>query len=87
MELEEALGTVLRSLRKQRGLSQEALALDAGVERNYISLIELGKNSPSARILFKLCKVLDVNPSLLCVRVEEQMQSGSKKKRQGKNRA
>ncbi|MBI5430413.1 MAG: helix-turn-helix transcriptional regulator [Nitrosomonadales bacterium] len=82
MEPEEALGAVLRSLRKQRGLSQEALALDAGVERNYISLIELGKNSPSIRILFKISKALDVSPSILLASVEAHIQESQKKKRQ-----
>jgi transcriptional regulator with XRE-family HTH domain len=60
MRLEEAFGETLRAARKRRGLSQEALALEAGVERNYVSLIELGRNSPSMRILFKLCRVLEV---------------------------
>ncbi len=83
MRVEESLGEVLRAARKDRGLSQEALALDAGVERNYVSLIELGKNSPSIRVVFKLCKVLGVQPSILLNRVEDQMRSGSKK-RQGK---
>lgn len=83
MGLEEALGNVLRAARKERGLSQETLALEAGVERNYISLIELGRNSPSIRILFKLCKVLDLQPSTLLARVEQQMRGGQKK-RQGK---
>ena len=87
MEPEEALGVVLRSLRKQQGLSQEALALDAGVERNYISLIELGKNSPSIRILFKLSKALDISPSALLAHVEEHLQDSLKKKRQGKKPA
>lgn len=82
MEPEEAFGAVLRSLRKQRELSQEALALDAEVERNYISLIELGKNSPSIRILFKLCKALDVSPSAFLASVEAQIQESQKKKRQ-----
>lgn len=71
MEMEQALGEVLREVRKQRGLSQEALALNAGVERNYISLIELGRNSPSIRILYKICKVLDISPSLLLAQAEE----------------
>jgi transcriptional regulator with XRE-family HTH domain len=84
MEPEEALGAVLRLLRKQRGLSQETLALDAGVERNYISLIELGKNSPSIRILFKLSKALDISPSALLAGVEAHMQESQKKKRQAK---
>lgn len=84
MEPEEAVGTVLRLLRKQRGLSQETLALDAGVERNYVSLIELGKNSPSIRILFKLCKALDISPSAFLAGVEAHMQESQKKKRQTK---
>ena len=83
MRLEESFGEVLRTVRKQRGLSQEKLALEAEVERNYVSLIELGRNSPSMRVLFKLCKVLEVQPSALLARVEEQMRGGQKK-RQGK---
>jgi transcriptional regulator with XRE-family HTH domain len=83
MGVEESFGEALRAARKQRGLSQEKLALEAGVERNYISLIELGRNSPSIRMLFKLCRVLEVPPSALLARVEEQVRGGAKK-RQGK---
>jgi transcriptional regulator with XRE-family HTH domain len=39
--------------------------LRADVDRNYISLIELGKNSPSIRMLYKLCDALDIRPSEL----------------------
>ncbi len=84
MEMEQALGEVLRAVRKQRGLSQEALALNAGVERNYISLIELGRNSPSIRILYKICKVLDISPSLLLAHADERIRDGAKKKVQVK---
>lgn len=80
MGLEESFGEVLRVARKQRGLSQEKLALEAEVERNYVSLIELGRNSPSMRMLFKLCRVLEVQPSALLARVEEQMRGGQKKR-------
>ena len=73
MEGEQALGEVLRALRRERGLSQEALALEAGVERNYVSLIELGKNSPSIRILFKLCTTLGVAPSSVLATTEQRM--------------
>lgn len=44
----------MRSLRTKRKWSQTDLALRADVDRNYISLIELGRNSPSVRLLFKL---------------------------------
>ena len=74
MEPEQAFGDVLRELRRRRGLSQEALALDAGVERNYVSLLELGKNSASIRMLFKLCGVLGVAPSAFLGRVERRME-------------
>jgi transcriptional regulator with XRE-family HTH domain len=54
-------------------MSQEALAFEAGVERNYISLLELGRNSPSARIIFKLCQALGTTPSRFIQKVEERM--------------
>lgn len=80
MEVEQALGEVLRALRKERGLSQEALALEAEVERNYVSLIELGKNSPSVRILFKLCKTLGVSPSDMLAAVEQRQAEATSKR-------
>lgn len=33
------------------------------MDRNYISLIELGRNSPSVRMLFRLCDALNLMPS------------------------
>jgi transcriptional regulator with XRE-family HTH domain len=63
LEPDQALGLALKSLRTKRKWSQAELALLADVDRNYISLIELGRNSPSVRLLFKLCDALDVKPS------------------------
>ncbi len=73
MEPESAFGDVLRELRRGRGLSQEGLALEAGIERNYVSLLELGKNSASIRMLFKLCEVLEVAPSVFLAHVEQRL--------------
>lgn len=70
MEPEVAFGIVLRELRKQRELSQEMLAHESGLERNYISLLELGRNSASIKTLFKLSPVLDVPVSELMRQVE-----------------
>jgi transcriptional regulator with XRE-family HTH domain len=78
MRLEECLGEVLRAARKNRGLSQEKLAHRAEVERNYVSLLELGRSSPSVGMLFKLCKVLELPPSELLAQVEQQMASGQR---------
>lgn len=67
------IGQALRSLRTRRKWSQTELALRADVDRNYISLIELGKNSPSVRLMFRLCDALDLTPSELMKDVEKRM--------------
>ena len=61
--LEKGFGSALRDLRNQRALSQEALAFEAELARNYISQLELGSKSPSLRTIFKLCTVLEISPS------------------------
>lgn len=60
MEPEVAFGIVLKKLRKRQALSQEALAHKADMERNYVSLLELGRNSASLKVIFKLAQALDV---------------------------
>ncbi|MBC3926958.1 helix-turn-helix transcriptional regulator [Undibacterium sp. CY21W] len=61
---------MLRRLRKEAELSQEQLALEAGVERNFVSLIERGVNQPTIRIMFKLAKALGTSPSKMLIDVE-----------------
>ena len=73
MEPDSAFGQALRSLRTRRKWSQTDLALRADVDRNYISLIELGRNSPSIRTVFKLCDALDAAPSELIKDVERRI--------------
>jgi transcriptional regulator with XRE-family HTH domain len=65
-----AFGLVLRELRRERRLSQEALALEADLQRNYISLIERGINQPTITTLFKLAAALQVRPSEFLAKVE-----------------
>ena len=78
MEPEVAFGIVLRELRKQRELSQELLAHESGLERNYISLLELGRNSASIKTIFKLTPVLGVSASEFMRQVEITL-TGAKK--------
>jgi transcriptional regulator with XRE-family HTH domain len=51
LELGKAFGQVLLRRRKLAGLTQEQLGLDAGIERNYVSLLELGQHTPSPILL------------------------------------
>lgn len=70
MEAEEAFGLVLRRLRRLRGLSQESLAFDAEMDRNYLSLLELGRNSASIKTIFKLAPALGVTVAEFMAEVE-----------------
>jgi len=59
---EDAKTSLADNIRRRRaamGLSQEALALSAEVDRTYVSQIERGIGNPSLLILCKLCDVLD----------------------------
>ncbi|MDO4794484.1 MAG: helix-turn-helix transcriptional regulator [Brachymonas sp.] len=71
--VDQALGQALRKLRTERGWSQSDLALRAEMDRNYLSLIELGRNSPSVRMLLRLCQALDVRATTVLDDVERRM--------------
>jgi transcriptional regulator with XRE-family HTH domain len=53
-----AIGTVLRDLRLQRGLTQEELAAKAKMHRNYIGGLERGEKSPTIKSVGRLISVL-----------------------------
>jgi transcriptional regulator with XRE-family HTH domain len=48
----------LRRLRVGQGLSQEALALEAGVDRTYVSRLERGLENPTVSVLERLARSL-----------------------------
>lgn len=54
------LGTRIRELRKEREMSQEALAFDAGIAINSIATIERGEANPSVAVLVAISRVLKV---------------------------
>lgn len=55
-------GLRLKELRKNKGVSQERLALEAGCARSYISGLELGKRNISYIMICKLADYLGVEP-------------------------
>lgn len=65
-----ALGQAIRAIRKKAGLSQEQLALDAGVDRAFISALERGQRNVTLTNLLKVCRTLDERPSALFKRWE-----------------
>jgi transcriptional regulator with XRE-family HTH domain len=51
----------LRRLRVLRSLSQENLAVDAGVDRTYVSRLERGIENPTVAVLERLSIAMDVD--------------------------
>jgi transcriptional regulator with XRE-family HTH domain len=58
-----ALGSRLRQLRAARGLTAEAVARRAGIDRSFYSEIELGKLSPRVDFLWDIAAALGVPAS------------------------
>ncbi|MBI2641503.1 helix-turn-helix transcriptional regulator [Candidatus Roizmanbacteria bacterium] len=54
------LGERIITERKNKGFSQEQLALLSDVDRTYLARIEEGKANPTIKVLGKLSKVLKV---------------------------
>lgn len=57
----EAFGTLIRTLRTDRGLTQEALAERTALSVSYIGFIERGENVPTLTIVLNLAEALDVD--------------------------
>ena len=55
----------VKAARKALALSQEALALEAEIDRTYISGIERARRNPSLDLIVKLAKRLKMTPSEL----------------------
>lgn len=52
---------LLRAVRKQRGLTLEALAQQTGLTKSYLSKIERQRSTPSIAVALKVAKALDVD--------------------------
>ena len=68
MKLRGIVAQNLRRLRQDCGLTQEELADLAGLNRNYIGMVEREVNSPTVDTLEALAKALKVEPTALLAR-------------------
>ncbi len=71
MNLQQKLGLAIIKLRKEKGLSQEKFALEADVDRRYMSDLENGKRNPSLEIIEKIANKLEIPISKLFLEVEK----------------
>ena len=62
MDIRETFGANVRRYRTTAGLSQEALAVQMGVDRAYISAIERGLQNATLLTLWHAAQALNVRP-------------------------
>jgi transcriptional regulator with XRE-family HTH domain len=60
-----AFGEKVRQIRKEKGLSQEALADLAGIDRSYMGHIERGDQNITLTKIYQVAKALDIPPAKL----------------------
>jgi DNA-binding XRE family transcriptional regulator len=77
MKIREVFARNLRRRRHARGLSQEALAHEADMDRTYISALERGLYGASIDTVAKLAEVLGIEPDELLQRLPKPPRSKS----------
>ena len=75
------LGEELRRARLAAAWSQEELAERAGISRNYVSLLELNRKSPTVDMLLTLCETLGISAADVIRRVERSPRTPRKRTR------
>lgn len=76
-EVGGVLGSVIRDLRTEKGLSQERLAELCELHRNHISYIERGIKQPTVSVLIRLAYALGKTAWELLREVEKTLKSGN----------
>lgn len=60
MDVRLRVGRNLKKYRKEAGFSQEALALECGLHRTYVSGVERGIRNPTVVVLEQIAKPLGI---------------------------
>ncbi|MED5491724.1 MAG: helix-turn-helix transcriptional regulator [Pseudomonadota bacterium] len=72
-QLAHAFGAAVRALRMERGIAQESLAHQAGIERSHMGKIERGEHMPTLAIIFKIAGALECSTAVLMSEAESQL--------------
>ena len=68
----EAIGIVIRRLRKERKLSQEVLSGLAGIARSHLAMIETDMKMPNFETIWAIANALAIPPHELVRLIEEE---------------
>ena len=75
------LGGELQRRRQAAGLTQEALAARADVDRTYVSKLERDLQSPTVDVLVQLCRAMSVRASEMLALIEDDLVPKPRRKR------
>jgi transcriptional regulator with XRE-family HTH domain len=67
MRWEQVVGINIRRLRKARGLTQESLAAECGIDMRYLGGIERGQENPTIGVIGDIAQALGVLPHTLLI--------------------
>ena len=67
-QIARAFGRALREYRGRAGISQEALADAADLDRTFVSLLERGLRLPTLGTVFRLAAALEATPTSVVAR-------------------
>lgn len=68
--IQQCFGNVMRRRREATGLSQESLAAEANLHRNYVGRLERGQVVPSLAVVQKIATALGTTMAKLVAEVE-----------------
>lgn len=71
-----AFGAVVRALRTEDGVAQEALAHLAGIERSHMGKIERGEHMPTLVLVLKIARALNRSAGELLLETEARLPKG-----------
>jgi len=60
-ELSNVIGQLIRNRRTQKSITQEALALQCGIDRSYMGRIERGEVNLTVEKLYEIASALEIN--------------------------
>ena len=71
MDMRKVIGSNFARLRKEKGLTQEAVAERSGFSQSYIGWLERGQRNPTAISIWLLAQAVDAMPADLVQPVTE----------------
>lgn len=67
------VGKTIAYMRQKKGITQEVLSGLSDIGRTHLSAIERGERKPTLETLWRLASALDMRPSELVAKIEEQI--------------